>query len=195
MKIGILGGTFDPPHFGHLALANAALEQLELDEVMFLPANTNPFKQGKRSSPAKQRFEMTQLLVKDQPKMAVSDMEITRGGVSYTIDTIGELQMVQPAEYWIILGADSLKGFESWKNPQRILKAARLAVAARLPIVRSELLRTVPEDFHARIDIVEMESMPQSSTEIRDRVERNLPIQSYTSPAVVDYIKRNKLYK
>jgi nicotinate-nucleotide adenylyltransferase len=195
MKIGILGGTFDPPHFGHLALANAALDQLELDEVMFLPANTNPFKQGKRSSPAKVRFEMTQLLVQNAPKMAVSDMEITRGGVSYTIDTIGELQMVQPAEYWIILGADSLKGFESWKNPQRILRAARLAVTARLPIVRSELLRTVPEDFHSRIDIVEMDSMPQSSTEIRDRVQRNLPIQSYTPPLVVDYIKRNKLYK
>lgn len=195
MKIGILGGTFDPPHFGHLALANAALDQLELDEVMFLPANTNPFKQGKRSSPAKLRFEMTQLMVKDQPRMAVSDMEITRGGVSYTIDTIGELQMVQPAEYWIILGADSLKGFESWKNPQRILKAARLAVAARLPIVKTDLLRTVPEDFHSRIDIVEMDAMPQSSTDVRDRIQRNLPVQSYTSAAVLDYIKRNNLYK
>jgi nicotinate-nucleotide adenylyltransferase len=195
MKIGIFGGTFDPPHFGHLKLAESALEQLGLDEVIFLPANTNPFKQKTRTSPSKDRLQMTAILVSNHPQFAVSDMEITRGGLSYTIDTIGELQMVSPGEYWVLLGADSLKGFENWKNPQRILRAARLAVAVRPPINKDELLRTVPAEFHDRIDIISMEPMEHSSTEIREKVSRNVKIDRLTSPEIVDYIKKNKLYQ
>src|SRR4051794_25149699 len=103
MKIGILGGTFDPPHTGHLSVARAALEQLELDEVLFLPASRNPLKSRKVVTPAKHRLGMVEALVRNEEKMAVSDMELTRGGISYTVDTLGELHMVQPAEYWFLM--------------------------------------------------------------------------------------------
>src|ERR1700722_59500 len=108
MRIGVLGGTFDPPHLGHLALARAALRQLELDEVLFLPANRNPLKTGKGGTPAKHRLAMIDLMLKNEPTMAYSDMEITRGGPSYAVDTLNELHAVRPAEYWFLMGADSL---------------------------------------------------------------------------------------
>lgn len=195
MRIGILGGTFDPPHIGHLCLIEAAVQTLELDEVIVLPANKNPFKQGRPGCTPQERLEMVSLLSKQNPKIAVSDMEITRGGLSYTVDTLGELQMVHPGEYWFIMGADALKGFTDWKNPQRILRMCRLAVAARPPIVRDEILLGLEDWVKEKIDLVEMPPIEASSTDIRAKVQRGLPIGSLTTPEIVDYIKKNKLYK
>src|SRR3954471_14443433 len=107
MRIGILGGTFDPPHSAHLALAHKALDELRLDEVMFLPVNRNPLKKIKMS-PAKDRLEMVKLAIRDEPNFSVSDIEIARGGPSYAIDTMNELTYARPAEYWFILGSDAL---------------------------------------------------------------------------------------
>jgi len=118
MRIGILGGTFDPPHIGHLELARAAIDALKLDEVLFLPAHRNPLKRAK-SSPAKQRLEMVQRMVADEPKMAVSDIETSRGGPSYMVETLMELQMVKPGDYWVLLGADAMKTFDEWKTRRR----------------------------------------------------------------------------
>lgn len=195
MRIGILGGTFDPPHYGHLKIAEAAIEALDLDEVILLPANTNPFKGGARTSPAKMRVAMAQLLQKKNDKLSFSDMEITRGGVSYTVDTLGELQMVHPGEYWFIMGADAMKGFAEWKNPQRILRLCRLAVAVRPPMTKEDLDRHIPEDFRDKVDLIELAPTPESSTEIRERVLKGHSIQNFTTPEIVDYIKQNKLYK
>ncbi len=195
MRIGILGGTFDPPHIGHLMLVEAALQELELDEVIVLPANKNPFKKGRPGATPQQRMEMVSLLAKQNPKIVVSDMEITRGGLSYTVDTLGELQMVYPGDYWFIMGADALKGFGDWKNPQRILRQCRLAVAARPPIVHEEILLGLDDYVKARVDIIEMPLLDASSTDIRAKVQRGMPIGSLTTPEIVDYIKKNKLYK
>ncbi len=194
MRIGILGGTFDPPHYGHLKLAEAAIESLELDELILLPANINPFKQKARVTPAKHRIAMAQLLQKRNAKLAFSDMEITRGGVSYTVDTIGELQMVHPGEYWFILGADGIGNFMEWKNPQRILRLCRLAVSVRPPITKEDLQLQLPEEFRDKIDIIEMAPTEESSSTIRDRIIRGLPVQNMTTPEIVTYIKNNKLY-
>jgi nicotinate-nucleotide adenylyltransferase len=195
MRIGILGGTFDPPHIGHLSLVEAAVQELELDEVIVLPANKNPFKKGRSGATPQQRMEMVSLLAKQNPKIVVSDMEITRGGLSYTVDTLGELQMVYPGEYWFIMGADALKGFADWKNPQRILRQCRLAVAARPPIVHEEVLLGLEDYVKARVDIVEMPLIDASSSDIRVKVQRGMPIGNLTTPEIVDYIKKNKLYK
>jgi nicotinate-nucleotide adenylyltransferase len=195
MRIGILGGTFDPPHFGHLAIIEAAIQSLDLDEVIILPANTNPFKQGKPAVHPKQRLEMVNLLAKKNPKVATSDMEITRGGLSYTVDTLGELQMVHPGEYWFILGADALKGFPNWKNPQRILRLCRLAVAARPPVAEEDLLRGLPDEVREKVDLIQMPPQEISSSEIRERLLRKMPIEKLTTPEIVDYIKKNKLYQ
>jgi nicotinate-nucleotide adenylyltransferase len=195
MRIGILGGTFDPPHIGHLSLVEAAVQELELDEVIVLPANKNPLKKGRPGATSQQRMEMVSLLAKQNPKIVVSDMEITRGGLSYTVDTLGELQMVYPGEYWFIMGADALKGFADWKNPQRILRQCRLAVAARPPIVHEEVLLGLEDYVKARVDIVEMPLIDASSSDIRVKVQRGMPIGNLTTPEIVDYIKKNKLYK
>lgn len=195
MRIGILGGTFDPPHYGHLKLAEAAIEALDLDEVILLPANINPFKQQRRGTSAKDRLAMLQLLQKRHPKLALSDMEITRGGVSYTVDTLGELQMVHPGDYWFIMGADAMTQFMEWKNPQRILRLCRLAVTIRPPITKEELQLHLPEEFRDRIDVIEMKPTEESSTTIRDRIIRGLPVQNMTTPEIVTYIRNNKLYQ
>ncbi len=195
MRIGILGGTFDPPHYGHLKLAEAAIETLDLDEVILLPANVNPFKQKARIASPKDRMAMVQLMQKRNSKLSFSDMEITRGGVSYTVDTLGELQMVHPGEYWFILGADAVGNFMEWKNPQRILRLCRLAVAVRPPINIDDLKLQLPDDFRDKIDIIEMTATEESSSTIRDRVIRGLPVQNMTTPEIVDYIRNNKLYK
>lgn len=194
-KIGILGGTFDPPHIGHLAIARAALEKLELDEVIFLPAARNPLKDRKVITSGKHRLGMVEALVRNEERMAVSDMELTRGGTSYTVDTLGELQMVQPAEYWFLLGSDSLRGLPNWKNPQRLLRLARLGVVARPPIFERDLLNNIPDDFRSRVDVVEMPPMEVSSTDLRDRLKRRLNVSAWIPQDVLKYISTHQLYK
>lgn len=195
MKIGILGGTFDPPHVGHLALANAAIEHLGLDEVIFLPANRNPLKNRRITTHSRHRIGMVEALIRDDARMALSDMEITRGGVSYTVDTLGELQMVQPAEYWFLMGADAVRGLSEWKNPQRLLRLCRLGVALRPPATESDVLLRAPEEFRSKIDMIPMEPMEVSSTEIRDRLRRHQNVNPWLPSNVLKYIHTHQLYK
>ncbi len=194
MKIGILGGTFDPPHAGHLALANAALEQLELDEVLFLPANKNPLKSRKVQTPPKHRTGMVEALIREEPRFAYSDMEITRGGPSYTVDTLMELQMARPAEYWLLMGADSLKSLPDWKHPHRIVKMARLGVVVRPPMNALDVLSRVPEEYKERVDIIPMKPIDISSTELRDRLTRHQNVASWIPNDVLKYIYTHRLY-
>jgi nicotinate-nucleotide adenylyltransferase len=195
MKIGILGGTFDPPHNGHLTLARAAIEHLGLDEIIFVPANQNPLKDRRIFTKLADRVEMVKLLSSLDEKFAMSDVEITRGGPSYMVDTVTELSFVEPAEYWVIMGADSLKTFEKWKNPFRLTRLARLAVAARPPIEAEKVLSLVDAEYHDRIDLIPFEPMNVSSTEIRDRVLKNLPLGNTIPTKVLQYIQKQKLYK
>lgn len=195
MKIGILGGTFDPPHAGHLALARSALQQLELDEVLFLPANRNPLKSSKSTVSGKHRLGMVEALIRHDSQMAVSDMEITRGGTSYTVDTLGELQMVQPAEYWFIMGADSLVGIRDWKNPLRLLKLCRIAVAVRPPLSEPDILVRLPEEFKGKVDILQMPPSDISSTDLRDRLMRNQNVSPNLPQDVLKYIHTHQLYR
>lgn len=195
MKIGILGGTFDPPHVGHLSVARAALEQLELDEIMFLPANRNPLKDRRIETPGKHRLGMVEALIRNEERMAVSDMELTRGGMSYTVDTLGELLMVNPAEYWFLMGADSLRGLGDWKNPQRLLRLARLGVALRPPLSEVEAMSRVPEEFRNRIDLVKMSPIDISSTDLRERLGRHQNVSAWIPQDVLKYISTHQLYK
>ena len=195
MKIGIFGGTFDPPHIGHLSLAKAAMAQLELDEVILLPANRNPMKARSIQTPAKHRLAMVHELIKDEPNMSYSDMEITRGGSSYTVDTLGELQMVHPADYWFILGADSLRGISEWKNPVRLMKLCRLAVAVRPPFVLNDVTIKLTEDFRDRVDIVQMPPLDISSSELRSLIHRKQNVSPWLKPEVLQYIQKHKLYQ
>jgi nicotinate-nucleotide adenylyltransferase len=195
MKVGILGGTFDPPHRGHLELAMAAIEAYDLDEVLFVPANKNPLKTRRRITPAKHRLAMTTAIITDLPKMAVCDLEIMRGGPSYAVDTLTELSFAEPADYWFIVGADAAMTLRDWKQPERLLKLCRLAVAVRAPLRNEEVLARLPEQWRARIDFLPFSPTDVSSSEIRDAIEMGrLPGTSLPS-AVLAYIKQNNLYK
>jgi nicotinate-nucleotide adenylyltransferase len=195
MRIGILGGTFDPPHLGHLEFARAAIEDLNLDEVMFLPAHRNPLKKFK-SSPAKARMEMVEQMIQGEPKMSVSDIEISRGGPSYMVETLMELQMVRPGDYWLLLGADALKTFDQWKNPEKIVKLCRLAAAVRAPLTETDVMSRLTPEMREKVDLVKMKAVDISATELRNRLaKRTGLVAPFLSPAVLQYIKQSHLYR
>jgi len=194
MRIGILGGTFDPPHIGHLEFARAARESLQLDEVLLLPAHRNPLKKA-LSAPAKDRLEMVRRMVAGEPNMAASDIEISRGGPSYMVETLMELQMVKPGDYWLLLGADAMKTFPEWKNPDKIVKLCRLGVALRPPMPESEVMVRLSPEMRERVDIVPMKLIEVSSTDVRDRLsKRSSVVAPFVPPVVLSYIKQNHLY-
>ncbi|MHB8635087.1 MAG: nicotinate-nucleotide adenylyltransferase [Fimbriimonadaceae bacterium] len=194
MKIGVLGGTFDPPHFGHLALAQAAVGALELDEVLFVPTSRNPLKQGERTSSGRHRLRMVQALIAGEEKMAACDLEVVRGGLSYAVETMTELTVAQPGDYWFLVGADAASHVEEWKQPQRLLKLCRLGVVVRPPVDEPTLLRRIPKSFHDRIDMIPMTHLAISATDIRDRISGGLPTGRLLPEAVYAYIKQNHLY-
>lgn len=194
MRIGILGGTFDPPHIAHLALARAALEQLELDELIFMPAARNPLKHKPFTTP-KQRLEMVKRLIEEEPKMAVSDLEVSKGGRSYAVDTLEELQAAQPADYWFIVGADVLKEMDQWKQPQRLLRLCRLGVAIRPPQTETNVFAHLRSDVRERVDIVKMPPMDVASFDIRARIFKGQPVAPNVPDRVLDYIRQHNLYR
>jgi nicotinate-nucleotide adenylyltransferase len=194
MKIGILGGTFDPPHIGHLKIALTVQSALELDEVLLLPANQNPLKQRRSSASTEHRLAMVKTMISKYEGLSLSDMEITRGGMSYTVDTLGELSMIRQAEFWFIMGADGLGTIAEWKGVPRLAKMCRLAIVLRPPITEENALTMVPEVFRDRCDFVQMDPMDVSSTEIRDRIARRKPVTDLVTPEVLRYIQEKRLY-
>ena len=189
MRLGIFGGSFDPPHLGHLLPLIDASESLRLDRVIFVPAASQPFKAGRAVASPDQRFAMTQRLVAGVPGFEASRAEIERGGLSYTVDTLAALAADEPdARLTLLLGADAYAVFEQWREPERIRRMATIAVLARgdevVPVGRSpgiELLRT------RRVDI--------SSTELRARVADGRTIRGFVPDAVADYIAEHRLYR
>ncbi|MBS1721478.1 MAG: nicotinate (nicotinamide) nucleotide adenylyltransferase [Armatimonadetes bacterium] len=194
MRIGILGGSFDPPHNGHVALAHAAAEQLKLDEVIFVPVRKNPLKRGPVAS-AKDRLEMVRLALQDETGLSVSDVETSRAGPSYAIDTLVEFTMVRPAEYWFLVGADALRDLSEWKEPQKLLDHCRFGVVARDHLSPEKMLATDLLPYSRRIDVIVMKPDPVSSTLIRNDIARGLSVEAWLKPAVWEYIRKVGLYK
>lgn len=191
----MLGGTFDPPHIGHLALAEAALEALQLDEVLFVPAHRNPAKTDPKQTAARLRLEMVSLAVLGRPRMAVSDIEIRRSGPSYAVDTMRQLNEARPAQYWFLLGADALKELPNWKQPEKLIRLCRLGVAVRPPDTPDEVVSRIGPEYRQAIDVIPMRAVEVSASEIRDFVERGLGIGHWVAPEVQAYIERHKLYR
>jgi nicotinate-nucleotide adenylyltransferase len=194
MKIGILGGTFDPPHLAHIALAQAAIRSLGLDEVMMLPAHQNPLKKQKPAS-AKDRLEMLKLAIADEPELSLSDIEIGRGGPSYSVDTLGELTYARPAEYWFICGEDALREIDRWKQPQKLLRMCRLGVALRSTTSREDLLLKLPEYAREKVVWIDLDRNAISGTELRHRIVTGRPVRESMNPKVLQYIEKNRLYR
>ncbi len=186
MAVGILGGVFDPPHLGHLALARAAIRELALEELLVLVVATPGHKSTTTSAEA--RLELTRLAFADVPEAAV---ELDRH--ARTVDALEERR---PADAVFILGADELADFESWKSPERVLELVRLGVVMRPGISRNDV-DAARERFGAGERIVEfaLEPIPISSSEVRERVARGEGIDELVPPKVADAISRLGLYR
>lgn len=193
-RIGILGGSFDPPHVAHLALAEAAIQELELDEVVLMPNRRNPLKQGKPPVPGSHRLAMLRLLIAGRPGLAVSDVEISRAGPSYTVDTLEDLQRVRPASYWFLMGSDAVKTLPQWKQPQRLVRLCRLGIALRPPQTRAEVEGQLGE-FRDVADFFGMPPSLASSTELRLRLNEGRSTLGMIPDDVLQYIQAHELYQ
>ncbi|HZP26296.1 MAG TPA: nicotinate-nucleotide adenylyltransferase [Dehalococcoidia bacterium] len=196
MRIGVLGGTFDPVHLGHLVLAETAREQLALDLVLFSPAG-QPWRKAHRViTPAEQRLGMLRLALEGSG-FAISELEVDRDGPSYTADTLEELARQHAgAELFFVLGYDALLDLPNWSRPERILKLASLAVAARRPedVDVASLGSTLPGRGERGV-MLEMPYLEISSSDLRQRAREGRSLRFLVPPAVEAYIRENGLYR
>lgn len=188
MKLGIFGGTFDPPHTGHLIAAQDACASLSLDRLLFIPAADPPHKRTARISSMATRLEMLRAATAGNPLFEISTIEIDRSGPSYTADTLRELKkQFSDASFWLLLGVDQIREFSTWHQPDEVLKLAAVAMLTRggeQPGAEAGFVRqTVPV---TRVDI--------SSTLIRARVASGQPIRYLVPSAVAEIIRREGLY-
>jgi nicotinate-nucleotide adenylyltransferase len=197
MRLGIFGGTFDPPHVGHLIGAVEAIEALALDRLVFIPAGRQPLKADSPAAPPPRRLDMVRLLVADDPRFGVDPIEIDREGLSYTVETLAAFAERHPdAERFFVTGADIVSTFDKWRDPDRVMRLARLAVLERRNGEDAEedgAGRTALERGGAmflrtrRIDV--------SSTEVRARVRAGKSVRGFVPDAIAAYIDRAGLYR
>lgn len=189
-RIGLFGGTFDPPHLAHLALARSALEALALDELRWIPAG-DPWQKTRRITPAAHRAAMVALAIAGEPRFVLERCEIERSGPSFTIDTVRALQAAQPGCEWVLLiGQDQYLGLPSWREWQDLLGRVTLAVAGRpgAAAAPDPALQRWP---HCTVPLPPMDI---SATAIRARLARGEPVTDLVPPAVARYIDQHRLY-
>ena len=192
MKFGIFGGTFDPVHNGHLIVAEYVRESISLDRILFVPTLITPNKRDAGIASARDRFAMLREGVKANPFFEVSGAEIERGGISYTVDTLRFLKEKHPADsLFLLVGADNLAEFPTWKEPAEILRCASVVAITRpgFPAAANETALT-RGFISCRVPAIEV-----SATEIRRRIRHGLPISYLVPPAVEKYIGRHRLYR
>lgn len=197
MRIGVLGGTFNPPHLGHLLCAQEAYVQLELDAVMLMPARIPPHKPVEEEPGVEHRLELCRLAARDDQRFEVSELEVNRPGPSYTVDTLSELHSNAPDnDLFLIVGGDIAAGFADWHEPERVLSLATLAVAKREGTARETVdsaLARLPGGERTRF--FRMPSIGISSTLVRERVRAGLPIRYLVPEPVEGYIAGRGLYR
>ncbi|HEY9164825.1 MAG TPA: nicotinate-nucleotide adenylyltransferase [Candidatus Kryptonia bacterium] len=190
-KVGIFGGTFNPPHIAHLLAAESVRDHLRLDTVLFVPAAIPPHKTNELIVSPEHRLKMVRLAIGENPFFEVSDIELRRSGPSYTIDTLHELKRNYPDDsFFLILGIDLLIDFFSWKNPTAILDGCTV-VAMNRPGFD---LAMVDKDLLGRVVLVNVPGVDVSSTSIRRRVKSGRSIKYLVPPEVESYIISNSIY-
>lgn len=203
-RIGIMGGTFNPIHNGHLAIAKKAKEQFALEKVLFMPSGVPYMKDRREVLPVSVRCEMTALAIADIPYFELSKLEVADaelGKNTYTFETLQKLRDADPeTNYYFILGADSLYAIESWKNPTIIFQNCMILTAARTEDSYSQdrLLQQVQylrKKYSASVEILEFEGLDVSSTQIREKMQRGESICGLLPEAVISYILDNHLYE
>ena len=199
--LGILGGTFDPVHLGHLALAREALDELDLDHLLFVPNADPPHKQDQAVTPSEHREAMVALAVEPEPRFTLSRIELERPGPSYAVLTVAELSDRSRAEgrpeHWFVMSAEVLDGFGTWREPERILELCRVAVAPRPgaePLDASWVTQHFP-GFELRFAFLPGPELDISSTGVRESVARGEPIDALVPRSVAGYITEHGLYR
>jgi nicotinate-nucleotide adenylyltransferase len=187
VRLGIFGGSFDPPHVGHLLVVADAFDALRLERLIFVPAGVQPLKVGQTTASPKDRLEMVRRLVGDDARFAVDPIETERDGLSYSVDTLAAFAERHPeAERFFLVGMDVLASFSQWREPDRVLRLATLAVMQRVgdtgPVPASAIR-------------VETRRVDVSSTEIRERVRAGRTIRGFVPEAVAGYIAAHRLYR
>jgi nicotinate-nucleotide adenylyltransferase len=199
MRTGILGGTFDPIHNGHLAIAAEAQSYLNLHEVIFLPAGKPWMKADREISPAAHRIEMIRLAIASIPNFTLSTMEIEDEGPSYSVDTLARMkaQAVEPSEWYFIIGWDNLARMPQWKEPLRLVEMCYLVAAPRPGAERPNLkvLEAAIPGISRKVILLDKPRVNIAATEIRERVAQGLSINGMVPAAVETYIQENGLYK
>ncbi len=201
MRTGLLGGSFNPPHNGHLGVAQAARDAYKLDEVLLLVSPRPPHKAQEQLTSFEHRFKMASLAAGELPYLAASDFEAHLPGTSYTYRTLEELKKKHPhGEFYFLMGADTVPALSTWKNPQRILELAIPVVIPRSgfsPADVASLSGTLPPGSLERLQecYLTVEPVDISSTAIRETVLRGESFEEFVPPAVARYIKQHRLYR
>ncbi len=198
MNIGILGGTFDPVHLGHLSIASAAMDQAALEKVLFIPAGQPRLKQSEPSASVDHRLEMVRLATLDIPNYQVCDIEANRPGPTYSVDTLVELsdKLGPTADLFFILGLDVLGQLDRWKEPERVLELCQLLVLNRSgeqDFDWIEFYGRIPE-AKDRVQVVTAPLLDVSATDLRSRTTAGEPLEGQVPDAVAEYIRQQGLY-
>lgn len=199
LKTGIFGGTFDPVHIGHLATAERVHCDLGLDRVIIVPTNISPFKVEQINSAGEHRLNMVRLAIRDNPHFLVSDIELRRGGTSYTVDTMELLKIQYPNdELYFIMGMDSFLELSGWKDVDRLVELCKLVAVTRpgyeFPQEQLRLLG-ISQSLRWRTRFLEVPGLDIAATEIRDRVRRGQSVRYLLAPETEAYIRENGLYQ
>ena len=197
-RVGILGGTFNPPHLAHLVCASQAASQLALDRVLLTPNAVPPHKQARMDPGPAERLELCRLAVAGDERLRVCDLEIARGGPSYTVDTLRVLHERDPEDHLtFILGGDIALGLPSWHEPEAVLELATLAVAERSGAIRGDVTARLREAFGdlPRLEFFDMPRIDLSSSDIRRRIASDSSIRYLVPDPVADRIEQKRLYR
>jgi nicotinate-nucleotide adenylyltransferase len=188
-RIGLYGGSFDPIHLGHVLVGQAALEELELTRLFYIPAARSPFKSDQQPAPSAERLAMIRLALAGQPHCEVADLEVTRGGTSFTIDTVRAFATRFPqAELFYLIGADNVSTLPTWRAASELAALAQFIVIPR----PGEAPQPLPDSFRGHY----LQGFPfgVSSSQIRARVKAGKPIDHLVTPTVAEFIRNNQLY-
>lgn len=191
MKLGVLGGTFDPPHLGHLILADRCAAALDLDRVLFIPAYNPPHKLDRQRTPFELRLRMVELAIAGNDRFVADDRERTRGGISYTVETLRDLSADRPADsFHLLMGADSLADMPDWRQPEEIVHLARLGVYGR-----PGSFGQPPSWLAGRIDHVAGPLIDISATEMRSLLRAGEGVRYLLPPGVIELIEKLQIYR